>query len=333
MSQPAPSSPARLVVEHVTKHFALRSGFGRTSSVVHAVDDVTLCVEAGKTLAIVGESGCGKSTLARCIVGLTPVTSGRILLDGENIAERAVMTRKRRAVQLVSQNALSALNRRRTVGDALMQAMQVHDLGGSNTERAQRAGDLLEQVGLRREFANRFPSGMSGGELQRVIIARSLAVEPSVLVLDEPTASLDVSVKAKIVNLLLELQAQLGLTYVMITHEIDIARHVSDRVAIMYLGRLAEDASIEQVVATPRHPYSQLLLGAQPHADTERRKGFVGIAGEVPSAVDPPDGCRFNTRCPLVVDRCRTEVPQPVDVGGGQLVSCHRRDEHLVVGT
>jgi oligopeptide/dipeptide ABC transporter ATP-binding protein len=331
MIESSPLAPDRLVVEHLTKHFALRGGFGRTASVVHAVDDVSMTVEAGKTLAIVGESGCGKSTLARCIVGLVPVTAGRILLDGQNLADRAVMVRNRRAVQLVSQNALSALNRRRTVGGALTQAMQVHGLGGSTDGRLQRAGDLLEHVGLRRDFIERFPTGMSGGELQRVVIARALAVEPSVLVLDEPTASLDVSVKATIVNLLLDLQAQLGLTYVMITHEIDIARHLADRVAIMYLGRLAEDAGIDQVVSSPRHPYSQLLLGAHLRVDAGHRGRFVGIAGEVPSAVNPPKGCRFHTRCPVVLPVCSTDVPESVDVGHRQLVACHRRDEHLDV--
>jgi oligopeptide/dipeptide ABC transporter ATP-binding protein len=322
MGEPV-SPPVRLEVRQLTKHFALRGGTGRSKAVVHAVDDVSLNVPAGETLAIVGESGCGKSTLARCIVGLTAPTSGAVLLDGVNISEREAMRQHRRDVQLVSQNALSALNRRRTVGSAIAQAMHVHGLGQSKRERLAAAEDLLQRVGLRRDYRDRFPFEMSGGEMQRAAIARALAVEPSVLVLDEPTSSLDVSVKAKIVNLLLELQQELGLTYVIITHEIDLALHVADRVAIMYLGRLTEDASVEQAAAGAIHPYARLLLAAKPAPDPRVRAEYVGITGEVPSAVDPPSGCRFHTRCPIAIDQCAASKPELVDLGDGQLVACH----------
>jgi oligopeptide/dipeptide ABC transporter ATP-binding protein len=315
----------RLEVRNLTKHFALRGGGSK--GVVHAVDDVSWSVGAGQTLAIVGESGCGKSTVARCIVGLTAPTSGEVLFDGENISVPEVLRRHRRSVQLVSQNPLSALNRRRTIGAALTQAMQVHGLGGSSQKRLESAGDLLERVGLRRDYIDRYPSGMSGGEMQRAVIARALAVEPSLLVLDEPTSSLDVSVKATIVNLLLDLQRDLGLTYVMITHEIDLALHIADRVTIMYLGKVAENAAVEQATKAPLHPYSQLLLSANPVADPRHRSAYAGVAGEVPSAVKPPSGCRFHTRCPFVIPVCTTVVPEQEDLGGGQLVACHRSRE------
>lgn len=323
MPEPA-FAPPRLEVRDLTKHFALRGGFGSSKAVVHAVDDVSLSIGAGQTLAIVGESGCGKSTLARCIVGLTAPTAGAVLLDGVDISVPDTLRRHRREVQLVSQNPLSALNRRRTVGSALVQAMEVHDLGGSNRQRLAAADDLLERVGLRREYRDRFPSEMSGGEMQRAVIARALAIEPSVLVLDEPTSSLDVSVKAKIVNLLLELQRDLGLTYVMITHEIDLAMHMADRVATMYLGRIAEDALVEQASVRALHPYARLLLAAKAAPDPRVRVEYVGIEGEVPSAVDPPSGCRFHTRCPLAVPECSAAQPALLDAGGGQLVACIR---------
>lgn len=319
----------RFVVRNLTKHFPLR-GQGRENRVVHAVDDVNLTVEAATTLAIVGESGCGKSTLARCMVGLMRPTSGAILLDGEDLTDRDALRQHRREVQFVSQDPLSALNRSRTVGATIVQAMKVHDVGDSSKARRQRAGDLLEQVGLRRDYMGRRPTDLSGGEMQRAVIARALAVEPSVLVLDEPTSSLDVSVKAVIANLLLELQATLGLTYVMITHEIDLARHMSDRIAVMYLGRVAEDGPTVDMFAAAGalHPYSQLLFAAQPLPDPRHRR-FVGIGGEVPSAISPPSGCRFHTRCPIAIDRCTSELPLTEALAPNHLVACHRASEHL----
>ena len=317
------------MVQNLTKHFPLR-GQGRVARVVHAVDDVSLTITAGTTLAIVGESGCGKSTLARCMVGLMRPTSGAIVLDGEDLTIPATLREHRRAVQFVSQDPLSALNRRRSIGAAIVQAMKVHGIGDDAKSRRSRAADLLEQVGLRRDYMNRRPTDLSGGEMQRAVIARALAVEPSVLVLDEPTSSLDVSVKATIANLLLELQSTLGLTYVVITHEIDLARHMSDRVAVMYLGRVAEDGPTAPMFAPSGalHPYTQLLFAAQPLPDPRHRR-FVGIGGEVPSAIDPPSGCRFHTRCPLAVERCRSEVPPVEALAPGHLVACHRASEHL----
>ena len=254
-------------------------------------------------------------------------TSGQVLLDGVDISVPATLRLHRRAVQLVSQNPLSALNRRRTVGAAIAQAMHVHGVGESKEERFETAANLLERVGLRRDYTSRYPTGMSGGEMQRAVIARALAVGPSVLVLDEPTSSLDVSVKAVIVNLLLELQQDLGLTYVMITHEIDLAMHMADRVAIMYLGKVAENAAVAQADEAPLHPYSQMLLDANPVADPRVRHSYVGLEGEVPSAVNPPPGCRFNTRCPLAIPLCSEEEPVAEDLGGGQVVACHRAKE------
>ena len=316
----------RFVVQNLTKHFPLR-GQGRESRVVHAVDDVTLSIEAATTLAIVGESGCGKSTLARCMVGLMRPTSGAILLDGEDLTDHDALRRHRRSVQFVSQDPLSALNRRRSIGAAIVQAMKVHDLGTDAAARRTRAADLLEQVGLRRDYVDRRPTDLSGGEMQRAVIARALAVEPSVLVLDEPTSSLDVSVKATIANLLLELQSTLGLTYVMITHEIDLARHMSDRLAVMYLGRIAEDGPTTDMFSTAGalHPYSQLLFAAQPLPDPRHRR-FVGIGGEVPSAISPPPGCRFHTRCPIARAPGICSEQEPLLVPHGerdQIAACH----------
>ncbi|GII86097.1 ABC transporter ATP-binding protein [Sphaerisporangium siamense] len=301
--------------ERLTKHYRLRSGGG--GRVVHAVDDVSFTLEEGTTLAIVGESGCGKSTIARMLVRLTEPTEGRVLVHGRNHADR-------RAVQLVSQNPWSALNRRKSIRHALEQPLAVHGLYPRGAARAARVRELLELVGLGEEYLGRRPGGVSGGELQRVTVARALAVEPRALVLDEPTASLDVSVKALLVNLLLDLRRRLGLGYVLITHEIDIARHLADRVAVMYLGRFVETGDAEQVFADPRHPYTRALLAAVPGLDHRRPDA---PAGEVPSAVAPPPGCRFHTRCPLALDLCRRAEPALDPGPDGRRVACHRRDE------
>jgi len=284
--------------------------------VVHAVDGVTFEVPEGRTLAVIGESGCGKSTIARMLVRLTEPTAGRIQVHGSEAVDR-------RAIQLVSQNPWSALNRRKSIKHALHQALAVHGLHPGKAAREARVRELLELVGLSEEYLGRRPAGVSGGELQRVTIARALAVEPRVLVLDEPTASLDVSVKALLVNLLLELRRTLGLSYVLITHEIDIARHLADDVAVMYLGHFVETGTAEQVFDDPRHPYTRALLAAVPGPG---RPPVAPLRGEVPSAVAPPPGCRFHTRCPLATQECAAGQPPLTPLRDGRLVACIHQD-------
>ena len=320
---------ARLELKHVTKHFQLR-GRSNQGNVVHAVDDVSLTVRAGETVAIVGESGCGKSTLAKCAVGTTGVTSGEIVLNGVPLAGDKDWAVHRREIQFVSQNPLSALNRRRTVGDSLAQALRTHQMVSGRKAIATRVRECLDLVGLPARYADRYPTGISGGEMQRVVVARALSVEPSVLVLDEPTSSLDVSVKALIVNLLLDLQRDLGLSYLMITHEIDIAQHMAEAIAVMYLGHLVETDRVSEKMDL-RHPYSQLLFGSHVAPDPEHTTIPVRIKGEIPSAVTPPAGCRFHTRCPLAIDKCLTEQPSFDLFGPDHLVACHRASEGVDV--
>ncbi|WP_433213940.1 oligopeptide/dipeptide ABC transporter ATP-binding protein [Microtetraspora malaysiensis] len=309
-----------LELDHVTQRFPL--GRGQT---VHAVENVSLRLQPGETLAIVGESGCGKSTVARLAVGLIPPTMGAVRVDGAPV--RARMDRAtRRHVQFVAQNPWSALNPRKTIGHSVGQPLAVHGLCSSSAERKARVAELLEQVGLPADYATRRPSGVSGGELQRVTVARALAAQPRVIVLDEPTASLDVGVKATVINLLLDLQASLGLSYVLITHELDIARHLATHVAVMYLGRIVEHGPAEAIFSVPRHPYTRTLLAAIPVPDPARR-GLTAITGEVPSAVHPPPGCAFHPRCPYVTDACRDRVPHLLDIGDDRTSACLRDGE------
>lgn len=323
----------RLAIRDLVKHFPVRRGtFAKAREFVRAVNGVSLDIHDGETVAIVGESGCGKSTIARLILRLERPTSGSIHLNGEDLLAMEDTTAARRAVQLVSQNPWSALNRRKTVKHTLTQPLKVHDLVPNRAERTMRAARLLEEVGLSPDYLYRYPSGISGGELQRVTIARALAVSPDVLILDEPTASLDVSVKASIINLLIELRRLEKLTYLFITHEIDIAKHVSDRIAVMYLGRIVEQGPTEKIFEDPQHPYTQSLLGSVPVADPELRSELRPISGEVPSAIDLPSGCTFHTRCPYVFDRCPEEIPGLTTIEPGHLAACHLVDGTARVG-
>ena len=318
----------RLEVRDLVKHFPVRRGtFAKAREFVKAVNGVSLKIDDGETVAIVGESGCGKSTIARLILRLERPTSGSIHLDGTDLLAMEDTTSARRAVQLVSQNPWSALNRRKTIKHTLTQPLKVHNLVETRAERTMRAAQLLQEVGLSPDYLYRFPSGVSGGELQRVTIARALAVSPGVLILDEPTASLDVSVKASIINLLIELRELEQLTYLFITHEIDIAKHVSDRIAVMYLGRIVEQGPTEQIFENPQHPYTQSLLGSVPVPDPQLRAELKPISGEVPSAIDLPSGCTFHTRCPYVFDRCPEEIPELSDIDSRHQAACHLVEE------
>ncbi|MFJ4773094.1 ABC transporter ATP-binding protein [Streptomyces uncialis] len=302
----------------LTKHFTTTHGPAtgswprrRPRRTVHAVDDVDFRIESGRTLAVIGESGCGKSTVAKLLLGLTEPTAGTITVHGE------------RRIQMVAQNPWSALNRRKTIGHALDQPLRIHRTDLDADGRAARVRELLDLTSLPHEFLTRYPADVSGGELQRVTIARALAAEPRVLVLDEPTASLDVSVKAGLINLLCDLRDDLGLTYLLITHEIDVARLIADRVLVMYLGHVVESGTAEAVFDHPAHPYTRSLLDSVPVPDPRRRKELLPLTGEVPSAVDPPSGCRFRTRCPHAVDECASTRPPARETGTGQLTACH----------
>ena len=315
---------ALLAAERLVKHFpALRDVFGRPRAWVKAVDGVSFTLNEGETLALVGESGCGKSTVGRLLLRLLEPTGGRVFFRGENIhAKRAPeMRRLRRHMQIIFQDPYASLNPRMTVGQMIAEPLSLHDVvpAGRRRERVQ---ELLRLVGLRPEHAERYPHEFSGGQRQRIGIARALAVEPKLLVCDEPVSALDVSIQAQVVNLLSDLQRQLGLSYIFIAHDLAVVRHIATRVAVMYLGHIVELAETAALFAEPRHPYTQALLSAVPVPDPAARRKRIILEGDVPSPMAPPPGCRFHTRCPHQRERCREEVPALVDTGG-RATACH----------
>ena len=301
-------------LDNVVKHFPIKQGivFKREVARVHAVDGVNLDIRRGETLGLVGETGCGKSTLARCITGLHPVTSGRITFDGHDITNlpRARMRPFRRDIQMIFQDPYGSLNPRRRVGSIIGDPFAIHGVS-EGPERKRKVQELMELVGLKPEHYNRFPAEFSGGQRQRIGVARALALRPKLIVCDEPVSALDVSIQAQIINLLEDLQDELGLTYVFIAHDLSVVRHVSDRVAVMYLGRVAEVGDKPDLYGTPRHPYTNALLSAgsvaDPQASAQRER--IILVGDVPSPIDPPNGCRFHPRCPKAQDRCAVEEP------------------------
>ena len=310
-----------LVVENLVKHFRSRDG------TVRAVDGVSFAVDRGQTLGLVGESGCGKSTTARMCVRLEEPTSGRILLDGDDIGAvrgRALRATRRR-IQLVFQDPYASLNPRLTVERMLDEVLRVHRLGRDQSARRARVVDLLDMVGLGGSVARRYPHQLSGGQRQRVVIARALAVEPEVLVLDEPVSALDVSVRAEVMNLLTRLRDELGLTYLFISHDLAMVRHISDRIAVMYLGRIAELGGWRAVSDAPLHPYTHSLHDAVPvpDPDLEDARALTVLAGEVPDAARPPAGCRFHTRCPYAEEACRRDEPALRFVVPQHQAACH----------
>jgi oligopeptide/dipeptide ABC transporter ATP-binding protein len=312
-------------VRDLRKHFPLGGGmFRRANGVVHAVDGVTFTIRAGETLGLVGESGCGKSTLGRMILRLLEPTSGDVRYEGRSLLELSggEMRAMRRAMQIVFQDPYGSLNPRMRVGQIVGEGLVIHRMG-SRAQRQERVRELLSLVGLPADAAERYPHEFSGGQRQRIGIARALAVEPRFIVADEAVSALDVSIQAQILNLLQDLKRRLGLTMLFISHDLRVVEHLSDRVAIMYLGRIVEIGPRDQVYGDPRHPYTRALLSAVPVPDPRRQHERIVVTGDLPSPVDPPSGCAFHPRCPYVVQVCPKVVP-PLERGrSGRAVACH----------
>ncbi len=318
-----------VVIENLRKHFPVTRGivFQRQIAAVKAVDDVSFTVKQGETLGIVGESGCGKSTLARCIVRLLDPSAGKIVFDGTDITKlsRSGMRPLRREMMMVFQDPFASLNPRKRVGFIVAEPLEVNHIG-TDAERKRRVQELLEVVGLNPEHYNRFPHEFSGGQRQRIGVARALAVNPKLIVCDEPVSALDVSVQAQILNLLKELQGEFGLTYVFIAHDLNVVRHISDRVMVMYLGKVVELGVSRNIYRHPRHPYAGALLSAVPVPNPEhgRERRAIVLEGDVPSPINPPSGCRFHPRCPrFQAGVCDVEEPELRELGPEQIAACH----------
>ncbi len=324
------TEPNALVeVKDLKKHFPVSSGLilQRNAGVVRAVDGVSFSIQRGETLGMVGESGCGKTTVGRTMLGLYPATSGNVTIDGEDIlrARGSDLLRIRRKAQIIFQDPYASLNPRWTVSSIVGEPMRVHKLFATNQERMDRARDLLGMVGLSPHLLNRFPHEFSGGQRQRIGIARALASNPLFIVCDEPISALDVSIQAQVVNLLEELQDQLGLTYLFIAHDLSMVRHICDRVAVLYLGVMVELAGRDELYENPQHPYTKALLSAVPIPDPrkDRARKRTILTGDVPSPLNPPSGCRFHTRCPIAMDVCKKEVPEWREAAPNHWVACH----------
>jgi oligopeptide transport system ATP-binding protein len=316
-----------LEIRDLVKHFPVRKGLLRRQvASVHALDGVSLAIHEGETLGLVGESGCGKTTLGRCIVRLLEPTAGEIIFEGRSIArlDERQLRPVRRELQIVFQDPYASLNPRKRVGRIVAAPMRIHRVG-SQRERRARARELLETVGLSPEHYNRYPHEFSGGQRQRIGVARALALRPKLIVADEPVSALDVSIQAQIVNLLDELQDNFGLTYVFIAHDLGVVRHVSDRIAVMYLGKIVELSPAEELYEKPIHPYTEALLSAIPIPDPDlsAQRERIVLQGDVPSPVEPPSGCRFHPRCRYATEICTQVEPPLVDHGGGHLAACH----------
>ncbi|HTR85302.1 MAG TPA: dipeptide ABC transporter ATP-binding protein [Reyranella sp.] len=308
-----------LEVEGLTKHFMVKGGvFGRPSGYVRAVDGVDFYLSEGETLAIVGESGCGKSTVGRLVLRLLEPSAGKVHFEGDDLLalDQDQMRARRRRLQIIFQDPYASLNPRMTVGAMLGEPLQLHRLVGNEAQRRARVAELLELVGLRPDQARRYPHEFSGGQRQRIAIARALAVEPRLIVADEPVSALDVSIQAQVINLMQSLQRRFGLAYIFISHDLAVVKHIADRIAVMYLGKIVETATTDELFRNPRHPYTRALLSAVPLPDPTAVRERALLEGDIPSAMNPPDGCRFHTRCRFARESCRRDVPALVDRAG-----------------
>jgi len=321
-----------LSVKNLKMHFPITQGIilQRQVGSVKAVDDISFDIQRGETLGLVGESGCGKSTTGRAILQLYKPTAGSVEFNGRNLVQLkgGEMRRMRRELQMIFQDPYASLNPRMTVGSIIGEPLEIHNLA-KGREKTERVQELLRTVGLNPYFANRYPHEFSGGQRQRIGIARALAVEPQFIVCDEPISALDVSIQAQIINLLEELQEKLGLTYLFIAHDLAVVRHISDRVAVMYVGKIVEVTDRNEIFENPLHPYTRALLSSIPIPDPvlEKRRTRMILIGDVPSPVNPPSGCRFNPRCPYAEDNCRTDEPPLTEVRPRHFVACHYWDE------
>jgi oligopeptide/dipeptide ABC transporter ATP-binding protein len=313
MSQSKQNINGSLVkVEELRTHFPIRKGlFSKVAAWVKAVDGVSFAIPAGQTLGLVGESGCGKTTVGRTLLRLIPATSGKVIFDGRDVfgLSSGELRPLRRNMQLIFQDPFGSLNPRMTVGNIVGESLTVHGIA-KGQRRRDMVAELLEKVGLSKSYVNRYPHEFSGGQRQRIGIARALALNPKFIVCDEPVSALDVSIQSQIINLLMDLQEEFGLTYLFIAHDLAVVEHISDTVAVMYLGKIVEYAKAEELYANPKHPYTMALLSAIPQPEPARRRQRIMLRGEVPSPVNPPSGCPFHPRCHMRIDRCSKDVPQ-----------------------
>ena len=317
-----------LKIDNLKMHFPIMRGvvFQRQVGAIKAVDGLNFSMFKGETLGLVGESGCGKSTTGRAILQLYRPTDGNVVFEGKDLTKTSgeELRKMRRRMQMIFQDPYASLNPRMTVGSIISEPLEVHGIGSNRKERQERVQDLLKRVNLNPYFVNRYPHEFSGGQRQRIGIARALAVNPAFIVCDEPISALDVSIQAQIINLLEDLQEELGLTYLFIAHDLSVVRHISDRIAVMYLGKIVELADRDALYANPMHPYTQALLSAVPIPDPviESKRQRIILEGDVPSPANPPKGCHFNTRCPRAMDVCRQQEPPFKDYGDGHYAAC-----------
>ena len=317
-----------LRVKNLKKYFPIRGGlFSREVARVHAVDDVTFSILKGETLGLVGESGCGKSTTGRCILRLIEPTSGEVTFEGQNVTtlDKRSLRHLRRDMQIIFQDPYASLNPRMTVGSIIGEALVIHKLAKTRKEREERVIHLLETVGLSADHLRRYPHEFSGGQRQRIGIARALAVSPKLIVADEPVSALDVSIQAQVINLMEDLQKQFNLTYLFIAHDLSVVEHISNRVAVMYLGKVVEIAPAKELYNNPKHPYTEALLSAVPIPDPAIKRKRILLEGDVPSPINPPSGCRFHTRCALRVPSCSENEQVLKEVSRGHWVACQVR--------
>ena len=330
--------PVLIEIDNLSVEFPVSSGtlFSRNRAIIHAVDNVSLSIRKGESLGLVGESGSGKTTLGRAILHLQKATSGRVLFDGQPINEMRgrELRNLRRRMQIIFQDPYSSLDPRMSAGSIIGEGITIHNLASTRAEYNRRVAELLEMVGLNAEMARRFPHEFSGGQRQRIGIARALAVEPDFIICDEPVSALDVSIQAQILSLLANLQSELGLTYLFVAHDLSVVRHISDRVAVMYLGRIVEVATSADLYRNPQHPYTYALISGIPVPDPriESRRQRVVLGGEPANPADPPTGCHFHPRCPFATDQCSREKPELREIDTSRLVSCHHAEELALEG-